>query len=79
MTQQVINIYPKDNPDNFVWVSYVVDGDVAFVAPYPLQAESVVAAVSSSPTLIVLTGDDRLNVRQGWTYNGETFSPPPSA
>ena len=79
MTQEVINIYPRDNPDNFVWVSYVVDGDVAFVAPYPLQAEFMVAAVSSSPTLIVLTGDDRLNVGTGWTYNGETFSPPPSA
>lgn len=74
-----INIYPAENPDNFVWASYVVDGEVAFVQPFPVQAQLMCAAVSSNPTLVILEGDNRLNVTTGWTYNGETFSPPPSA
>lgn len=71
-----INIYPRETPDNFVWVSYVVDGEVAFVMPYPLQAEMMVAAVSSNPTLIVLEGEDRLAVNTGWTYVDGEFIPP---
>jgi hypothetical protein len=71
-----INIYPRDNPDNFVWVSWVVGGEVAIVVPYPLQAEMMVAAASSDPKLIVLEGDDRLAVKTGWTYAGGQFIPP---
>jgi hypothetical protein len=71
-----INIYPRDNPDNFVWVSYIVDGEVAIVVPYPLQAELIVAAVSSNPKLVVLEGEDRLAVGTGWTHVDNQFIPP---
>ena len=71
-----VNIYPRDNPDNFVWVSWVVDGEVAVVVPYPIQAQLMVAVASSNPTLIVLEGDDRLAVNTGWTYAGGRFIPP---
>lgn len=71
-----ININPFDNPDSCVWVSYVVDGEVAFVQPFPVQAELIVAAVSSNPTLVVLEGDDRVSVKTGWTYVDGQFVPP---
>jgi hypothetical protein len=71
-----VNIYPRDNPDNFVWVSWVIGEEVAIVVPYPIQAQLMVAAASSDPKLIVLEGDDRLAVKTGWTYTGGQFIPP---
>lgn len=78
MTNTMINIYPQDEPDNHVWVAFVIDGEVAMKMPFPLLAQHVAACVSSDPKLIVLEGDDRLNVTSGWTYDGEYFSQPPS-
>ena len=71
-----INIYPQDNPDNFLWVAFVVDGEVGVKMPFPLQAELMTAVMSSNPQAIVIAGEDRLNVNTGWTYDGEAFSPP---
>ena len=74
-----IDIYPRDNPDAFLWVAFVIDGEVGMKMPFPLAASLMVAVFSSSPQAIVMTGEDRLNVDTGWTYDGETFNPPPSA
>jgi len=72
----MINIYPQDEPDNHVWIAFVIDGEVAMKMPFPLFVEHVAACVSSDPKLIVLEGDDRLKVNQGWTYDGEYFNQP---
>lgn len=71
-----INIYPQNDPDSFLWVAFVVDGDVGFKMPFPLQAELMTAAMSSNPQAIVITGEDRLNVTTGWTYSDGVFNPP---
>jgi hypothetical protein len=71
-----INIYPQDNPDNFLWVAFVVDGEVGVKMPFPLQANLLTAVMSSNPQAIVITEEDRLNVTTGWTYSDGVFSPP---
>ena len=73
-----IDIYPQDNPDDFLWVAFVIDGEVGMKMPFPLAASLMVAVFSSSPQAIVMTGEDRLNVNTGWTYDGEAFIPPAS-
>jgi len=75
---EIANIYPQDDPDSFLWVAFVVDGEVGIKMPFPLVAPLPVAVFSSSPQAIVITGEDRLNVNTGWTYDGEAFSPPAS-
>ena len=73
-----VNVYPHDDPDSFVWVAFVVDGEVGMKMPFPKTASMMAAVFSSNPQAIVVTGEDRLNVNTGWTYDGETFSPPAS-
>ena len=73
---EAVNIIPKDIPDSFVWVAYVVDGEVVLNKPTPKQFELYAVAVASDPKLVVLEGDDRLNVTTGWTYVDGVFSPP---
>lgn len=73
-----VNVYPHDDPDSFLWVAFVVDGEVGMKMPFPLSAPLMTAVFSSNPQAIVMTGEDRLNVKTGWTYDGEAFSPPAS-
>ena len=73
---EVVNVYPRDTPDNFLWVAYVVDGEVAITKPVPKNFELYAAACSSDPKLVVLADEDRLNVNTGWTYVDGVFSPP---
>jgi hypothetical protein len=44
--------------------------------PTPKQFELYAVAVASDPKLVVIEGDDRLNVTTGWTYVDGVFSPP---
>jgi hypothetical protein len=75
---ETVNIYPKDQPDTFVWVAYIVDGEVVVNRPTPKGYQLYAVAVASDPKVVVLEGEDRLNVTTGWTYADGVFSPPPS-
>jgi hypothetical protein len=73
-----VNFYPHDDPDSFVGVACGVEGEVGMKMPFPKTASLMAAVFSSNPQAIVMTGEDRLSVNTGWTYDGETFSPPAS-
>lgn len=72
---ELVNLYPQDQPDQYVWIAYVVDGEVGIKVPIPISATHMVAVFTSDPKLVVLEGDDRLGVNIGWTYDGTSFSP----
>jgi hypothetical protein len=68
-------LYPHEQPDQFAWIAYVVDGEVAIKMPISFSAEHMVAVCTSDPKLVPLEGDDRLGVQIGWTYDGKSFIP----
>jgi len=76
MSNIPIFINPKDNPDNFEWFAFVVDGDVAWSEPIPIQNHGQIAALLSGVQAIHLTGDDRLLVKSGYRYVDGAFTSP---
>lgn len=71
---KITPIMPLDNPDDFLWIAFVVDGEVGIKIPFPVQATLMTAVMSSNPQAVVLTGEDRVNVGTGWTYDGVAFN-----
>ena len=68
--------YPHDDPDNHIWIAFVIDGEVAVKVPFPVVHEHLCAVLASDPKLIVLSGEDRTKVMGGWTYDGTSFIGP---
>ena len=56
--------------------AFVVDGEVAHMQLVENELEGPIAAFSSDPKVVLLKKEDAPNVRIGWTYDGETFTPP---
>ncbi len=54
----------------------VVDGEVALKIPVHSQVEQMIAALSSDPKVVKLSTNDKLLVREGWTYDGAEFIQP---
>ena len=76
MSDIPIFIYPRDIPDNFEWFAFVVDGEVAWSEPVPLQEAAKIAALLSGVQVVHLAGDDRLTVISGYEYVDGVFTPP---
>ena len=71
-------VYPTDEPDKYLWVAFIIDGEVAIKVPFPMLLEPLCAALASDPKLVVLSDDDRIRVLHDWTFDGTVFSPPTS-
>ena len=69
-------VYPTDEPDKYLWVAFVIDGEVAVKIPFPTVLEGLSAELQSDPKVIVLSGEDRTNVTIGWTFDGTNFIGP---
>ena len=69
-------ITPREIPDNFEWFAFVVDGEVAWSEPVPLQEEAKIAALLSGVQAVRLAGDDRFTVISGYEYADGVFTPP---
>ena len=70
---------PRENPDLFRYFVFVVDGEVGHLAIFQNspEFERATACLLSNPTIIELTGEDRINVDpRGWTFDGTNFIPP---
>jgi hypothetical protein len=66
---------PTSAPEEYDFFAFVVDGEVAFKFPVHSSLELMVAAMSSNPTVIKLSEQDKTTVREGWTYDGVGFNP----
>jgi hypothetical protein len=67
---------PYQSPDEYEFFVFVIDGEVALKIPVHSQVEQMVAALSSDPKVIKLASNDKLLVREGWTYDGSEFIQP---
>jgi hypothetical protein len=67
---------PFESPDEYEFFVFVVDGEVALKIPVHSQVEQMVAALSSDPKVVKLSTNDKLLVREGWTYDGAEFIQP---
>lgn len=67
---------PFENPEEYEFFAFVVDGEVTLKIPLHNSFEGMIAAMSSDPKVIKLSSPEKLSVIDGWTYNGENFSPP---
>ena len=76
MSDTPIFIYPRDIPDSFEWFAFVVDGEVAWSEPIPVQEEAKIAALLSGAQAVRLAGDDRFTVISGYEYVDGVFTPP---
>jgi hypothetical protein len=71
-----VPVYPHDEPDKYLWVAFVIDGEVAVKMPFPFGNESFTAAFQSDPKVVILSGEDRTNVLPGFVFNGTNFVNP---
>lgn len=71
-----IYVYPRDIPDQFEWFAFVVDGDVVWSEPVPIQDEAKIAALLTGIQAVRLTGNDRVLVISGYTYENGEWIPP---
>lgn len=69
-------INPREIPDNFEWFAFVIDGEVVWSEPVPVQNEAKIAALLSGVQAVRLSGDDRLTVISGYEYADGVFIPP---
>lgn len=67
---------PFQNPGDYEFFAFVVDGEVALKIPVQIIVEPMIAALSSDPKVIKLSNSDKLSVKEGWIYDGENFSEP---
>lgn len=74
------NVYPSDptpspaqNPDLFEFFAFVVDGEVAVTfAAHKDYMANYIAAWSSNPKTVLLSGAQKNTVESGWAYDDET-------
>ena len=71
-----VPLNPFEYSEEFDFFVFVVDGEVAFKIPVQTIFEQMIAALSSDPKVIKLSSQDKLSVKEGWTYDGENFSEP---
>lgn len=76
MSDLPIFINPREIPDNFEWFAFVIDGEVVWSEPVPVQSEAKIAALLSGVQAVRLDGDDRLTVISGYEYADGVFTPP---
>jgi hypothetical protein len=69
-------INPRETPDGFEWFAFVVDGEVAWSEPVPIQEEAKIAALLSGVQAVRLAGDERFTVISGYGYTDGVFTPP---
>lgn len=67
---------PYQSPGEYEFFVFIVDGEVALKIPVQTTLEPMVAALSSDPKVIKLSPSDKLLVKEGWVYDGESFSVP---
>lgn len=69
-----------NNPDDYKFFAYVVDGEVGHVHIFQVheRSERIIACMQSQPTVVEITGDLRgqVNPSTGWRYDGINFIPP---
>lgn len=71
-----VPLNPFEYSEEFDFFVFVVDGEVAFKIPVQTIFEQMIAALSSDPKVIKLSSQDKLSVKEGWTYDGENFLEP---
>jgi len=67
---------PYQLPEEYEFFVFVVDGEVALKIPIQSIVEQAIAALSSDPKVIRLSSEQKLSVKEGWTYDGESFTEP---
>lgn len=70
-----------DELANLVHFAIVVDGEVAETFAFNPTAERIIAALSSSPTIVSISQKQLEQLRSGtidnpWTYDGKKFVAP---
>ena len=65
---------PFQSPEDYEFFVFIVDGEVTLKFPIQITLEPMIAALSSDPKVIKLSSQDKLSVKEGWTYDGESFS-----
>lgn len=65
---------PSTSPNNFEFFAIIVDGEVAMIFPVEISLDMMIAAFSSNPTVIKLSEEDKLRVKEGWIYDGSEFN-----
>jgi hypothetical protein len=67
---------PFQSPEDYEFFVFIVDGEVTLKFPVQTAVELMVAALSSDPKVIRLSSQEKLSVKEGWTYDGANFSEP---